>query len=166
MLFFSQSDAQLGLVVPIPLLIATEDALRWSYERQGRVTVRSAYHHFRAQEGRGQTKEHITGMGDRSGPNLWEVVWKSKVQLKVCVFIWKLLSNAVAVREGLVRRGLQVSCGCPMCNQAESSEHLILGCQRVKQVWDDLLGLKDASDGCSTIKDWLLKRLSDQLRSR
>lgn len=32
----------------------------------------------------------------------------------------------------------------------------------MKKVWDDLLGLKDARDGCNSVKEWLLNRLTEQ----
>lgn len=109
----TQLEAQLVLAVPIPIIVS-QDELRWPHERQGRVMVRSDYHHLRAQEGGQENRADRMGTGDRTKPNMWEAVWKSKIQPKVRVFAWKLLSNAIAVREGLARRGMQVRVGCPM----------------------------------------------------
>lgn len=85
---------------------------------------------------------------------------------KVRSFIWKLLSRAIAVKEGLVRRGLQVANTCPICTEPESIEHLILDCQWARRVWEQLLNLLDVRDGCSSVNQWLGKRLADQTGSR
>lgn len=89
---------------------------------------------------------------------MWNVIWKSNVMPRVKMFSWRLVARAVAVRDGLVRRGLQVGVGCPMCAESETVEHLILGCAWVHGVWQALLGLREANDGCATVSQWLSKR--------
>lgn len=94
----------------------------------------STYHHLRAQEDSAQPRPDSLIRGELTETILWEAVWKSKVMPKVRMFIWKLLSKAIAVREGLAKRGIHVEVGCPMCNNAETVEHLVLECDGVKLV--------------------------------
>lgn len=94
-------------------------------------------------------------------PNLWDEIWKTNTLPKVRVFAWKLASNAVAVRERLARRGMQVQFGCPMCDQLETMEHLIWGGGWVKQLWEQLLGIQVGLEGSCSLKEWLATRFAE-----
>lgn len=165
----SAAESQCVLEVPI-LLVARQDELKWPFERKGRVTVRSAYHFIRDQSriddlypASANAAEPATA---RSDCGLWDIVWKSAVMPKVRTFIWKLMSRAIVVREGLARRGMQVLNSCPICSERGSIEHLILDCEWVKRVWEQLLDLSDVWDGCISVNQWLRKRLADQTGTR
>lgn len=99
-----------------------------------------------------------TGVGARPVSNLWEGIWKSNTMPKVKTFAWKLVSNAVAVRVSLARRGILVQTGCPMCSESETIEHLLWECSWVQRAWHELLGLYYARDGCQDVKEWMQKR--------
>lgn len=134
----SEVEARQILQVPIPL-IQRPDALRWPFERQGRVTARSAYHFIRQQRGGGE--DHMLRLqdGQLHQQNVWEAIWSSKLPPKIKVFAWKLCSRALAVGEELARRGMQVSLMCHRCNQLETLEHMLWECPWVKRVWELLL---------------------------
>lgn len=70
----------------------------------------------------------------------WQQIWKSKVSQKIKVFMWKLRSNVLPVRECLARIGILISLTCPACEEVETPEHLIAGCIWTHQVWNFLLG--------------------------
>lgn len=107
-----------------------------------------------------EDREEVTRVVPRL--NLWEAIWKIKTIPKINVFAWKLVAKAIVVRDSLSRRGILVPLTCTVCDQTETREHLTWGCEWVKQVWEELLGLQDASDVCRTVNDWLLKRCSEE----
>lgn len=113
-------EVETVMQVPIPVL-GLHDELRWPHERQGRVTVRSAYHHIRGRD----RDDSGAAMGRGRETNMWDAIWKSSAQPKVKAFAWRLISNAVAVRDRLCRRGMQVPSTCPLCTETETVEHLI-----------------------------------------
>lgn len=154
----SNEEAQMVINVPIPMVLRA-DELRWPFDRGGKVTTKSAYHCIRAQREAGEDTEATTRVGPAR--NLWDMIWKTNTLPKIKTFYWKLVAKAVAIREELARRGVQVQTTCPMCDQMESWEHLIWVCAWVKPVWEELLNLLDASEGCQTVNDWLMKRGSE-----
>lgn len=119
----SEEEADLILSVPIPLAYRA-DGLCWPHERSGKISARSAYHFIRS-KAREAGASHDPNHQLQVDQNLWAAIWKTPVMPKVRTFAWKLLSKSVLVRERLVRRGLPVSPGCPVCNQIEMVEHLI-----------------------------------------
>lgn len=101
----SKVEAIQILQVPIPLN-PRPDALRWPFERQGRVTARSAYHYIHQQRegevGRAQGPQ----VGQQHQQNVWEAIWGSKLLPKIKVFAWKLCSRALAIGDELAKRGM------------------------------------------------------------
>lgn len=73
-----------------------------------------------------------------------DAIWKSRALPKVRAFAWKMMSNSVAVRERLVRLGVQVPLGCPICGNPETILHMISVCMWVQGIWEALLGLSGA----------------------
>lgn len=59
---------------------------------------------------------------------MWSEIWKVKMLPKIKVWGWKLAANAVVVRENLSQRGVQTILTCPLSDQVETQEHLIMGC--------------------------------------
>lgn len=93
--------------------------------------------------------------------HLWSAIWKTKTLPKIKVFRWKLVVKALAVRDSLSRRVVRVAPTCLMYDHIEPREHLITGCDWVKLVWKEMLGLQDTNDGCNRMEDWLMKRSSE-----
>lgn len=114
--------------------MSRRDELVWPFDRKERVTIRSVYHHIRSNDRVGLPRPGSIVSEVRPAPELWDVIWKSNVLPKVKMFSWKLLVRVVAVREGLVMRSMQVGACCPLCDEAETIEHLILGCEWVQSV--------------------------------
>ncbi|XP_071738133.1 uncharacterized protein [Rutidosis leptorrhynchoides] len=56
---------------------------------------------------------------------------------KVGIFVWRLKLGRLPVRVELDKRGIELdSVLCPNCKSVtESIEHMILNCQKVKEVW-------------------------------
>lgn len=90
-----------------------------------------------------------------------DAIWKSRALPKVRAFAWKMMSNSVAVRERLVRLGVQVPLGCPICGNPETILHMISVCMWVQGIWEALLGLSGAVLGGSSVQEWLSNRLTE-----
>lgn len=77
-----------------------------------------------------------TNRGDISnhGNDLWKAIWGENKEPKVKNYIWRLASNAVAVKANLQRRGMMVDPGCPVCEEDETTEHMVFGCSWTKPV--------------------------------
>lgn len=69
-----------------------EDELVWPHSKDGMASVRSVYRLLRANDA-------------VSNATKWRSVWSSKVLPKIKAFLWRLMSNALAVRQNLVNRG-------------------------------------------------------------
>lgn len=79
-------------------LIDKPDILIWPYTDNEKVTVKSVYHRLR------ETHEGRSTDLDRHGrraTSIWNAVWKANIVLKVKSFMWKLLSNSLAVMKNL-----------------------------------------------------------------
>lgn len=62
---------------------------------------------------------------------------KIKALPKIKHFIWRALSGALAVKERLTTRGIQIDTTCSSCNhETESICHTLFVCDKEKEVWD------------------------------
>nr|XP_027083655.1 uncharacterized protein LOC113705952 [Coffea arabica] len=67
---------------------------------------------------------------------VWKAVWKQKVCQKMKIFIWKCLHGGLPVRGEIHRRTRQGNPKCAACGEEEETiEHLLLQCNKVKEVW-------------------------------
>ena len=56
---------------------------------------------------------------------------------KIKIFLWQICHKAVPVRGTLLKRGLNVDAGCPIClGDIESIAHLFSECPVGKKVWE------------------------------
>jgi hypothetical protein len=65
--------------------------------------------------------------------NKW--IWKSKIPLKIKIFMWQLGQDALLTRENLKKRNWAGSPLCSFCNQVETNNHLFFTCHVSKVVW-------------------------------
>ncbi|RID59055.1 hypothetical protein BRARA_F02304, partial [Brassica rapa] len=67
---------------------------------------------------------------------LWSNLWKTKTSPKLRHFLWRALSGALAVKERLRTRGIQLDTTCPSCGTSlESICHVLFHCKYAKEVW-------------------------------
>ncbi|KAE8685834.1 bromodomain and WD repeat-containing protein 3-like isoform X4 [Hibiscus syriacus] len=106
---------------------SVEDFLSWSASGDGLFSVKSC----RKELGK------VSGESD-----LWvKGVWQGLSPPRVEVFLWQLAHQKVAVREELVKRGLQLGDEilCPFCKkQVESVQHLFISCDVVWELWNKI----------------------------
>jgi hypothetical protein len=98
-----------------------EDAFRWRWEHDHCYSARSCY---RAMFG---ARVEMAGAVQ---------IWRSRAPPNCRVFLWLAAKNRCWTADRLSRRGLPHPATCPFCDQeAETRDHLLLGCVLTRQVW-------------------------------
>jgi hypothetical protein len=111
-----QRDGLLSLLNQINNLSQEKDE-KWA--KGGKFTVKSVYKHLCSNE------------IDRSFRHLW----KSKIPLKIKIWLWLIWHNAIATKDNLIRRNWTGSPLCQFCREHETISHLFFGCAAAKFVW-------------------------------
>lgn len=78
-------------------------------------------------------------------PTPWKTLWHTQsVPLRTCLFLWKVLHNAVPVCDVLHSRISHISPICPLCDQEpETVTHLLFRCSHARATWfQSPLGLR------------------------
>jgi hypothetical protein len=100
-------------------LTQDNDFPRWKWSKSGNFTVKSVY-------------KHVCGCGrDES----FRYLWKSKIPLKIKVWLWLIWHNAIATKDNLLKRNWSGDSICQFCNEQETTNHLFFGCSAAKFVW-------------------------------
>jgi hypothetical protein len=106
----------------------------WHWEPNGVYSARSAYIIICKQDVN-KLKQASCSFCPKS--KTWKVLWKTFVPLKVRIFWWKVLHNAIASKENLCAR---IKKGSPMCDccraEVESIEHVLFNCSAAQRVWN------------------------------
>ncbi|KAL0458057.1 UNVERIFIED_CONTAM: hypothetical protein Slati_0432900 [Sesamum latifolium] len=121
-------------ILGITRSLGGQDSIRWHYERNGRYSVKSAYHLLskglwgRAQGGASGSTSYRS--------DSWSFIWTAKVPPKVRMFAWRVCRNSLPTVMNLARRGVTVSGACPWCgDESEDVLHCLLGCPFARLVW-------------------------------
>jgi hypothetical protein len=64
-----------------------------------------------------------------------EEMWHSKLPLKVKNFVWLVTRNRIQTMDNLGKKSWQGSNLCQLCNEEESTEHLIFRCPIAVFMW-------------------------------
>lgn len=87
----------------------------------------------------------------------WKIVWRSKVQENVKIFIWRTFHNFLSVCLNLHVRDCDVRANCWFCDSPEeSADHVFFNCWTTSTFWS-CLGYQQLSgmDWIGTEGDWL-----------
>lgn len=103
--------------------------------------------------------------GNRS-TNIWSAVWKADTIPKVKNFMWKLLSNSLAVMKNLRHQWMNVLTNCPVCGLEEDIEYMIHKCKWVEAIWFVCLGVGAPKHTRQTIGEWIEDRRDEPHNSR
>ena len=93
---------------------------RWNLTTSGSFTVDSMY--------RALTHSEVPVSNNKK-------IWKSKIPLKVKIFMWYLHRGVVLTKDNLARRNWQGSKKCCFCTHDETIKHLLFQCKFARSMW-------------------------------
>lgn len=76
--------------------------------------------------------EHLFS-GETDNPN--KKLWKSKIPLKIKIFLWLIRQNAILTKDNPIKRNWVGDKRCYFCNEDENIEHLFFRCLVSKYIW-------------------------------
>ena len=108
------------------------DKLIWVGTKNGRFSIRSAYHMAKRHE---EVEEGSCSNRD-SDKAFWNMIWRIKVPRAVQHFLWKACNNILSTKENLYKRRITEDSLCPLCqNATETVSHILWSCESSKDVW-------------------------------
>ncbi|GAU40964.1 hypothetical protein TSUD_187210 [Trifolium subterraneum] len=117
-----------------PIMSRTQqDTLSWDGTIDGNYTVKSGYHAIMEW---GQYSDVNKASSSNKLEEIWTMIWKLNVPPKHNHLMWRILNNVIPVKGNIFKKGIQCDPLCPRCsNTMETSSHVFLECEWVKQVW-------------------------------
>ncbi|XP_013607556.1 PREDICTED: uncharacterized protein LOC106314175 [Brassica oleracea var. oleracea] len=129
---FAPSDAdRIMLLKP---LMNREDSIIWGFTKNGIYITRSGYHLTETLVALQAPDNCVIPPVEKK---LWSNIWKIKAPSKLKHFFWRSLSGALAVKERLQTRGIQIDATCQSCGAGtESIFHVLFLCNKAQQMWE------------------------------
>ena len=128
---FDQRDAK--IILRIKPLIALSDSVVWGFTKNGVYSSKSGYALLEAIEG---LNSPLAVPVPPIEKQLRTSIWRAKTTTKLRHFIWRSLSGALAVKDRLCSRGIQIDPTCPSCgNGREDINHVLFKCRFGQAVW-------------------------------
>lgn len=114
-------------------VVDEKDVYEWVHTYWGGYTVKSGYWLACQLECSDVRKECLA---QPSLHGLFQKMWKVKTATKIRIFMWKALSNALSVNDGLLSRGLKIDPRCQRCGmEGESINRVLFSCPAAQRVW-------------------------------
>ena len=92
-----------------------------------------------------------------------DLIWKSKIPLKVKVFLWQVFHKKLQTALALSRRGWHGSPLFSVCNLVETVDHILFGCVFSQYIWcciRDAFNLQSFQTSVNELlAQWLTRRL-------
>lgn len=80
--------------------------------------------------------DFITDHNQLQHNRLYSVAWSWQWPQRICVFIWKILANALLSNEARVRRHLTHDASCERCGaDIENLDHIFRTCAESRVIW-------------------------------
>ncbi|KAG2288502.1 hypothetical protein Bca52824_048106 [Brassica carinata] len=129
---FEEEDVSIVLNTHFNLL--SVDSLVWGFSRSGFYDSKSGYKLLESiQELQSPAPQPLPPLEKK----LWSDLWKTKTSPKLRHFLWRALSGALAVKERLRSRGINLDTTCPLCGlHQETICHVLFTCDVAKETWD------------------------------
>ena len=106
---------------------------KWGLTKDGVYSSKSGYRFFETLQNIVQPQRGLPPIEKK----LWSSIWKIKAPSKLKHFLWKVLAGALAVKDRLRSRGIQLDTTCAVCSSAsESICHLLFNCPLAQEVWE------------------------------
>ncbi|KAG7564939.1 Ribonuclease H domain [Arabidopsis suecica] len=122
-------------IMSFPPNIASSDSYVWAYNRSGCYTVKSGnwlISHLK----------HVPAPipdHEQESRALKAKIWEVKTIPKIKMFLWRVLSGALAVSVCLQAHGMNSDPQCSMCQDAiESISHVLFNCWPAREVWESI----------------------------
>lgn len=132
---FSKEEAEVVRSIPISQGGLT-DKLVWGQTKDGKYSVRSAYHMV-------QQRMVQTGGESSSQKNkdeVWTRIWELNVPTATKLFIWRAVSDLLPTRKNLWKKKIVEDPLCPICKlNEETVTHVMWSCSAAIDVWGDIL---------------------------
>jgi hypothetical protein len=64
-----------------------------------------------------------------------ESIWKTKLPLKIKIFLWQLANNKLQASTVLKKRGWKGDIHCCLCGRVETVNHIFFQCSMAQFVW-------------------------------
>jgi ribonuclease HI len=117
----------------IPLVDTnSRDDLTWAGTKDGTYSVKSSYHTISDWK----SQQTLSGSNYNNMNPMWKHLWKLKIPPKQSHLIWRILNNALPVKDNLITRGIRCDPICYRCNSAlETTNHVFLTCEWARAIW-------------------------------
>lgn len=129
------SVEDMNRILQIRPVKTTQDSLFWGCSKHGTYTTQSGYKlsEMIVESNRNQART-IAPLEKQ----MWSRVWRLKTAPKIRNFVWRALKGALAVKERLHSRGINVVLSCPSCNSGtESVNHVLFTCPMALHIWEE-----------------------------
>lgn len=125
-----------------------EDRFVWRWTPDGKYSASSAY------------RAYFAGSASLLGA---KELWQTKAPPRVKFFFWIALHRRLWTAHRRMRHGLQDSDACVMCDQEQTSDHLLVACVVARELWAMVLAPAGLMELVPTTSDelgswWLNKR--------
>lgn len=128
---FFPSDIE--LVMKIKPTFGQKDSYEWVHNRWGAYSVKSGYWLACSLD---QSEVKNLALCKPSLNDVRSKIWEVKTVPKIKIFMWKAMSNALAVSEELRGRGIKVDPRCQSCGEVgEDINHVLFTCSMARVVW-------------------------------
>nr|DAD46480.1 TPA_asm: hypothetical protein HUJ06_016417 [Nelumbo nucifera] len=115
---FSLEEVVVIKKIPIGLH-ESDDRLKWKFCKDGEYSVKSGYYVAKLSSQRPSHAEssNRNNKYPQMPPAEWKKVWNSKSPPKIKIFLWRAISNALAVHQLLAKKGMRIFVLCPRCGE-------------------------------------------------
>jgi hypothetical protein len=121
-------------------LSADSNQVLWALEPHGKFTVSSLYRKI------------------NQGPSLQheKLLWKSKLPLKIKIFLWQMAMGKMPANEQIHRRHGRSNGQCALCRQVESINHIFFSCAFARLMWSGIREAFGVQWNPNTLVDFLV----------
>lgn len=147
--------AKANLICAIPITnIDQEDIISWQGTKDGNYSVKSGYQAIIDWQNSSQNQPSSSHHEDNPR---WKKFWKLDVPPKQLHLIWRILNNAIPVKDKLLKRGIRCAPLCAYCNdKLETIYHIFIECEWVRKVWfASPLTINLENSKTKHIQDWM-----------
>lgn len=128
-------EEDVSRVLNVKVNVDSVDTLEWGFSKNGVYNTKSGYKLAVVLQ-----EKQVFPPSPALPPlerKLWRDLWKSKTTPKIKHFMWRALSGALAVKQGLKSRGITLDTTCLRCGSAEESIcHVLFHCEVAKEAWE------------------------------